>query len=244
MSVIRFGFVALFALAHLVSVHAQDAAKKPATRKINPVFQKPIDDPDLPYVLLIGDSISIGYTLDVRRELAGVANVYRPATNCGPTTRGLAEIDNWLGDRKWDLVHWNHGLHDLKYMGPKGQNLADPQAEDSHQQVAMDQYAANIKKIAERIKHSARIVIWRETTPVPQGAQGRVVGDAAKYNEAAATVIAEVGGIETDPFFQFAESIKQHQRPANVHYTPEGSKQLGKHVAEVIKHALDRHPKN
>ena len=236
---IRIGICIVAALAQLVSAQAQDAPKKGAARKVNPVFAAPKEDPNLPYVLIIGDSISIGYTLDVRRELQGVANVYRPPTNCGPTTKGLAEIDSWLGDRKWDVVHWNHGLHDLKYMGPKGQNLADPKAPTSHPQVPIDDYTSNIERLAKRIKQSAKVVIWRETTPVPEGAAGRVVGDSAKYNAAAAKAIANVGGIQTDPFFAFAESVKEQQRPANVHYTPEGSKRLGSHVAKVIRTALD-----
>ena len=126
-------------------------------------------------------------------------------------------------------------------MGPKGQNLADPNDAASHQQVPIDQYQANMEELARQIKQSAKIAIWRETTPVPDGAAGRVVGDSKKYNDAAAKAMENVGGIQTDPFFDFAESINEHQRPANVHYTPEGSKQLGKHVAEVIRSALEQH---
>jgi acyl-CoA thioesterase-1 len=48
-----------------------------------------MDDPALPRVLLIGDSISIGYTLPARAELQGVANVHRIPTNGGPTSNGL-----------------------------------------------------------------------------------------------------------------------------------------------------------
>ena len=106
----------------------------------------------LPNVLLIGDSISIGYTVMVREALAGEANVFRPLTNCGPTTKGLESLDQWLGDRKWDVIHFNFGLHDLKYMGPNNENLADPHAETSHQQVPIEQYAANLKQIANRLK--------------------------------------------------------------------------------------------
>ena len=43
-------------------------------------------------VLLIGDSISIGYTLAVRRALKGKANVQRPADNCGSTDRGVERL--------------------------------------------------------------------------------------------------------------------------------------------------------
>ena len=58
----------------------------------------PIEDvPGLPRVLLIGDSISIGYTLSVRAALKGVANVHRIPTNGGPTSKGLENIEAWLG---------------------------------------------------------------------------------------------------------------------------------------------------
>lgn len=123
-------------------------------------------------------------------------------------------------------------------MGPKGENLADPEAEGSHQQVPIDQYAANLKQIASRLKKTGATVIWCETTPVPKGAQGRVVGDSARYNAAAAKVMAELGGIRTDPLYDFAIKHADMQREANVHYTPEGSAQLAGQVASVIRQAL------
>ncbi|MDR2675341.1 MAG: hypothetical protein LBC18_10905, partial [Opitutaceae bacterium] len=60
------------------------------------------DTPGLPRVLLIGDSISIGYTLQVRALLAGRANLHRIPVNGGATEVGLAKIDDWLGKGKWD----------------------------------------------------------------------------------------------------------------------------------------------
>ena len=211
-------------------------------QRANPAFTDPEVDANLPNVLLIGDSISIGYHLAAREALAGKANVYRPKTNCGPTTRGLEQIDQWLGDRNWDVVHWNFGLHDLKYMGPGGENLADPADPSSHPQVALDDYKANVAELAERIKKQGKVVIWRETTPVPKGAAGRVPGDASRYNAAAAEAIAEVGGIQTDPFFAFAETVAEMQQPAYVHSTAEGPRALGEHVAAVILEALPATP--
>ncbi|MEM1069178.1 MAG: SGNH/GDSL hydrolase family protein [Planctomycetota bacterium] len=195
-------------------------------------------DPKLPNVLLIGDSISIGYMLDVRKQLDGKANVFRPSTNCGPTTRGVESIDEWIGDRKWDVIHWNHGLHDLKYMGPKGENLADPAKETSKPQVALEDYKANLKKLVERIKETGASVIWCETTPVPEGAKGRVVGDSKIYNDAAAEVMKQAGEIEINPLYDFAIKHAEMQRKANVHYTPEGSAKLAEQVAKTVQAAL------
>ncbi|QDT08121.1 SGNH/GDSL hydrolase family protein [Planctomycetes bacterium K23_9] len=213
--------------------------KRPAKKKRapNPAFQPPEIQEGLPNVLLIGDSISIGYMVPARQELKGIANVFRPSTNCGPTTNGVAKVDAWVGDRKWDVIHFNFGLHDLKYMGPKGQNLADPQSAESKPQVSIDDYAANLTTIAKRLKKTGATVIWRQTTPVPEGAKGRVVGDSRQYNEVAAKVMEEVGGIQTDAMFDFATKEVQ-TLPANVHYSKEGSAKLGAHVADVVKQAL------
>lgn len=214
------------------------ARPKKKRRAPNPAMKPITDDPNLPRVLLIGDSISIGYTVAVRELLAGKANVHRPSTNCGPTTRGLEQIDQWLGAGRWDVVHFNWGLHDLKYMGPQG--LADPDASDSHPQVPIDQYEANLRKLVDRMKKTGAMLIWCATTPVPSGCKGRVVGDAAKYNAAAAGIMKE-HEIAIDDLYAYAKPrLKEIQRLANVHFSPDGSKELAKQVAKCIETALAR----
>lgn len=214
---------------------------KPApqqARKPNPAMAKVIDDPKLPRVLLIGDSISIGYTAPVRELLQGKANVHRPLTNCGPTTKGVSELDAWLGDGSWDVIHFNFGLHDLKYMGPEGQNLADPDDKTSHQQVPPKEYAENLEQIVTRLEKTGAKLIWRNTTPVPPGAKGRVVGDSAKYNAVAAEIMAK-HKIPTDDLFTMSKDrMEEIMRPANVHYFPDGSKALAKQVAATIEKVL------
>ncbi len=218
---------------------AKQPVKKPAPKKKKPGAMTPVtDDPKLPRVLLIGDSISIGYTVPVRQLLAGKANVHRPLTNCGPTTRGLAGIDAWLGDKKWDVIHFNFGLHDLKYMGPKGQNLADPKDPTSHMQVPIDEYEKNLRKIVARLKKTGAVLIWRSTTPVPQGAKGRVVGDSAKYNAVAAKIMKE-NNITIDDHYAFCmPRLDKMQLKANVHFTPAGSKMLAEEAVKAITAAL------
>jgi lysophospholipase L1-like esterase len=191
-------------------------------------------------VLLIGDSISMGYTVPVRRLLEGKADVRRPPANCGPTTRGIEQIDAWLGDGHWDVIHFNFGLHDLKFLGPNGENLADPDAADSHQQVPIDQYEKNLRQLVARLKKTGAVLIWCTTTPVPEGAKGRRPGDAAKYNAAAAAVM-EQNGIATDDLYAFAKPrLAEIQQPANVHFTKEGSELLARQVAAAIEKALEK----
>jgi hypothetical protein len=219
---------------------AEPAKPKPARKAPNPVMQPIQDDANLPRVLLIGDSISIGYTLPVRKLLEGKANVHRVLTNCGPTTRGLEQIEQWLGDKPWDVIHFNWGLHDLKYMGPAGQNLADPQAADSRQQVPPAEYEANLRKLVQRLKKTGAALIWCSTTPVPEGAQGRLPEDAARYNQIAAGIMEEQG-VAINDLYAFAKPrLAEIQLPANVHFSPEGSATLAQEVARAIGTALEK----
>ena len=90
-------FVLLLIVAIASTTAAQDQ-KAPAKKKAapNPAFEPVKDVAGLPRVLIIGDSISIGYPAGAARLLKGKANVHRPATNCGPTTRGVEQIEQWL----------------------------------------------------------------------------------------------------------------------------------------------------
>ncbi|MDP6354460.1 MAG: SGNH/GDSL hydrolase family protein, partial [Planctomycetota bacterium] len=74
-------------------------------RRPNPALKSIEDAEGLPRVLLIGDSISIGYTLATRAQLKGKANVHRIPANGGDTRRGLQSMDKWLGEGKWDVIH-------------------------------------------------------------------------------------------------------------------------------------------
>ncbi|MCA9078272.1 MAG: SGNH/GDSL hydrolase family protein [Planctomycetaceae bacterium] len=225
-----FGLLVVTAMTTVTTAQDGKSTDKPEP-KPNPAFAQVIDDPTLPRVLLIGDSISIGYTVPVQEMLKGKANVHRVPTNAGPTTKGLMHIDEWLGDKPWDVIHFNWGLHDLKYIDDEG-GLVD--VEQGHQQVSIEQYEQNLCKLIARLKQTDAKLIWRSTTPVPEGATGRVVGDAAKYNAVAAAIMQEQG-IPTDDQYTFAMScLDEIQRPANVHFTPEGSRRLAEQVVKAV----------
>ena len=193
--------------------------------------------PGLPRVLLIGDSISIGYTLPTRALLKGKVNLHRIPTNGAPTIKGLEQIDAWLGKKKWDLIHFNWGLHDLKYMGPNGENLF-PREKGGKVQVPIQEYEKNLERLVVRLKKTNAKLVWRNTTPVPPGSKGRYVGDSIKYNAAAARVMIRHGIPTHDLFTMSKKRMKEIMLPANVHYTKDGSEVLGGDVATVILEAL------
>ena len=202
----------------------------PLTAQENPAFRPVVDDPGLPRVLLIGDSISIGYTVPVQELLGGVANVHRIPENGGPTTRGLERIDGWLGDARWDLIHFNFGLHDLKRMS------------DGRQLVELAEYERNLDRLAARLEKTGAKLIWASTTAVPDAdlSPPRKDADVEAYNQAAARVMKK-HGFPIDDLYAFTKPIlSEIQRPVNVHFTDQGSKKLAETVAAAIRKELSR----
>ena len=197
-------------------------------------FRGPIpeieDTAGLPRVLLIGDSISIGYTVPVRMLLAGKANVHRIAGNAGPSSNGVFLIDTWLGKDKWDLIHFNFGLHDLKRL------------DDGKHQVPIESYERYLRLIVQRLKKTGARMIWATTTPVPDAkvSPPRVPADVGVFNAAAARVMKE-HDVPIDDLYGFAlPRLSEIQMPANVHFTPAGSESLAKQVAGAIERALPK----
>ena len=220
----------------MLALHAFGQVQNTKPKRPNPMA--PIKEmPGLPRVLLIGDSISIGYTLPTRALLKGKVNLHRIPTNGGPTIKGLEQIDTWLGQKKWDVIHFNWGLHDLKYMGPNGENLF-PKDKGGKVQVPIQEYEKNLERLVVRMKKTNAKLIWRNTTPVPPGSKGRYVGDSIKYNAAAARVMIRHGIPTHDLFTMSKKRMKEIMLPANVHYTKDGSEVLGGDVAMVILEAL------
>lgn len=193
------------------------------------------DAPGLPRVLLIGDSISIAYTQQVRAELKGAANVHHPDENCGPTVFGLDRLDAWLGTGKWAVIYFNFGLHDLKYLDAQ-ENYVMP--DKGHQVASPEQYGKNLRELVKRLQRIGAKLIFATTTPVPAGTNGRVEGSERAFNEIGRQVMQE-SGVAIDDLHAFAlPRLAEIQLPQNVHFTPAGSDVIARHVAATIRAAL------
>ncbi len=193
------------------------------------------EEPSLPQVLIIGDSISIGYFKPTQALLEGHAVVVHNPGNAAHTANGLKRLTQWLGDTQWDVIHFNHGLHDLKYIDEQGKNVA---VEKGKQQIPIEDYEINLEALVTRLKATGAKLIFATTTPVPDGTGFRVKGDAEKYNCAAVKVM-ERHGIAINDLYSFAlPRLGDIQRPQNVHFTPQGSELLAEQVADAILKAL------
>lgn len=196
----------------------------------NPAFAPIEETPGLPRVLLIGDSISIGYTLPTRELLKGKANVLRPAANGATTKFTLEHIDEWLGDKKWDVIHCNWGLHDLRIM------------EGGKHQVSLEDYEKNLNLLITRLKKTGAKVIFATTTPVPEGKVNplRNPADVPKFNAVALRVMKQQKVRVDDLYKAMLPKVAELQQPVNVHFKEAGYRFLAEHVAAEISRALKK----
>ena len=203
-------------------------------------------DPSLPNVLILGDSISIGYTLPVRNILGGKANVFRPMRrdgkgpdNCGDTTIGLANIDNWLGDTKWDVIHFNWVLWDLCYRHPDSKEQGKRDKVNGTLSTQPEDYEKNLETLVTRLKKTGAKLIWAHTTIVPEGEVGRFTGDDVKYNAIAARVM-ERNGIPVNDLHTLSKGFPADHftGPGDVHFTNKASGLLAEQVAAEISKLL------
>ena len=183
-------------------------------------------------VILIGDSIRMGYQDTVRQELAGAAEVWMPEANGGTTSNVLAHLDEWALDKQPAVVHINCGLHDLR---------KDFDATESA--VPLAEYQANVRSIVKQIQDkTGATVIWATTTAVNEKWHhetkpfDRFEADVDAYNQAAIAVAEELDVPVDDLYSVVVEAGRDRiLRPDGVHFNDEGSAILGKAVAAAIR---------
>ncbi len=196
---------------------------------------------EIPRVVLIGDSIRIGYAPKVAEKLNGEAIVISPSSNGGDSENVLKHLDDWVIAEKPDLVHINCGLHDLKRSKSNG----------SHQ-VEIERYRANLRTIVERIRKSTRAsIIFASTTPIIDERHAkrkadfdRTEADVVRYNAAMIETLRNLD-IPIDDLHAIVpnEAAGGIMRSDGTHYEPEGYDKLAQAVADCVRRriAIDRY---
>ncbi|NLE37410.1 MAG: SGNH/GDSL hydrolase family protein, partial [Pirellulaceae bacterium] len=152
----------------------------------------------------------------------------------GDTARGLENLDKWLGDKPWDVIHFNWGLHDVKRQKNGKRDVRGPLVRTP------EDYAKNLDELVRRLKKTDAVLIWAATTPVPEGAAGRRKGDEVALNREAAKIMKKHDVKTNDLYGYILPQLKKTQRPRDVHFTNKGSEILAKKVVEEITAALGR----
>jgi lysophospholipase L1-like esterase len=183
-------------------------------------------------VILIGDSIRMGYQPTVQELLGQQVELWAPQENGGTSANVLAHLDEWVLARCPDILHLNCGLHDLK-----------TEFGAASQAVPLHAYEANLCQIVERIVEQGSIqLIWAATTPVNEiwhharKPFDRSEADVRAYNDVARRVVT-AHGVPIDDLYQVIVDAgrDQYLEPDGVHFSSAGYALLGQAVASAIR---------
>lgn len=188
-----------------------------------------------PRVVLIGDSIRMGYQKKVRAALQGLAIVKAPHENCGNSFRLREHLGAWVIAHRPDVVHFNAGIHDLGWM--PGEEAP---------RFTTTTYARNLRLIAERLQRETEAtLVFATTTPflLPFGAETppaecTVAAVVARYNRAA-TKVMQAKGVELNDLY--GEVMRAGPQrclgPDKLHMNERGHAVLSRAVVAAVRKA-------
>ncbi len=190
-------------------------------------------------VVLIGDSIRLGYQPVVARRLDAAARVWGPEENCGSTRAVVANLDEWILRRlePGAVVHLNAGLHDLRR----------PPGTSGRPAVPIPEYVANLRTIVGSVTRIAKVtLVLATTTPVDDLRHGsgrrpeRHEADVVDYNAALRRVADELG-VTVDDLYAVVDLDRERLLGADgVHLSHVGNTRVGDAVATELRRVLER----
>ena len=189
------------------------------------------------HIVLIGDSIRMGYDKYTKEALAGVAEVYYPSENCRFAEYVLRYAHEWKKNGEWpteiDLVHWNAGLWDvLELFGDAP--LTSP-----------EYYTEAIARVDKRLRmlfpHAK--MVFATSTAVLEDKMGanfkRHNSIIEQYNRLAVEALSGTDTVINDLYAITRNCPEAWHSDAVHYYTDEGREAIGGTVLSVICRQLD-----
>ena len=191
-----------------------------------------------PSAILIGDSICMGYRPLVQQRISDKIDILGITGNGGDSDNLLKNLDGWAINREADFIHFNCGLHDLKF-----------ERDAKIYQQPIDIYEVNLKKIVEKLKKTDKKLIWATTTPVIDERHNKVkpfdryLRDVQSYNQVALTIMKEAGIVINDLYSVIQGSnIETCLAADGVHFTEFGNKLLTDAVCACLLNVMVHYP--
>jgi lysophospholipase L1-like esterase len=173
----------------------------------------------------------------LRELLKNKANVHFPHENCHSSKDILANIEAYLGNKPWDVIHFNCGIHDVTRLNEAGKSIRG--GEQGKVRVSEEEYRNNLEKIIARLKQTDAELIWCTSTPVDDIFAHRKPHDIERYNAVAKEVMQKHGIPVTDLHKQVSRDGKPKWTDG-AHFTIEGSTENAAIVAPAIEAALSK----
>lgn len=187
-------------------------------------------------ILLLGDSIRLGYDKYVKMAFEDVAEVYYPAENSRFVMYVYRRLHEWKDELKCgddvDVVHWNTGLwDDLILMD--GKHLTPVEIYKEY----VDRTCNMIKILFPKAK-----IIFATSTPVREelftGACKRFNKDTEEYNRVAVEVVKSYGGEINDLYSLAKAAPVEYHSDLTHYYTKEGTRLLTNQVVKCLEESL------
>lgn len=186
-------------------------------------------------VLLIGDSIRMGYDKSVKQTLENVANVYFPEENsrfASYVLRYFHEYKSIVKTGDIDIIHWNAGLWDCLHLF----------GEENHTPIEIYKYY--IERICIRIKKlcpNAKVIFATSTSVQTEKMSPgfiRYNNEIEEYNAAAVEIVTKYG-FSVNDLYSVSVSLPTEAHSDAVHYyTPTGTKAFTDSTVSHILSAL------
>ncbi len=188
-------------------------------------------------ILLLGDSIRLGYGEYVKAVLSDIAETYLPKENCAFAQYTYRWLHVWKENEGYpndiDLVHWNVGLWDvLRSFG-----------EDTF--TSPEYYGEMIKRLQKRIAFlfpNAKQIFATSTSVVESGYEPpyqRFNSDIEKFNTIAIETLTPLG-VGINDLYTLTKSAPSSCRSDMTHfYTMDGIRLLGEKVVKTICENLE-----
>jgi lysophospholipase L1-like esterase len=175
----------------------------------------------LPRVLLIGDSISVGYRPFVEEQLKGKYNVDLFATSKGIIDKSYEkELRYVLSEYKYEVIHFNNGLH--------GWHITDEDYKDG---------IAHLVALLKALSNDAKL-IWATSTPITEAHDNNMLDEAnnsivIRRNMVAQEVINKEK-IKINDLYNLVLGKGEIRRQDKYHYNEEGQMLQAKAVVDSI----------
>lgn len=186
-------------------------------------------------LLLLGDSIRMGYDKSVKKTLENKANVIFPKENCRFAAHFLRYFHEYFEELKGtqiDVIHWNAGLWDCLRLFE----------EEPH--TPIDVYAYYIERICIRIKKlcpNAKVIFATSTKVISEKMNvnfKRYNEDIELYNNIAAEIVKKYG-FEVNDLYSVSEKLPPEAHSDAVHYyTSIGTEAFTNQVLKYVLPAL------
>ncbi len=188
-------------------------------------------------LLLLGDSIRLGYENYVKEALLGEVETYSPKENCAFAQYLFRWLHVWKEKEGYpddiDVVHWNVGAWDSLHIFE----------EDTF--TSLEYYGEMLKRLHKRIRFlfpNAKQIFATNTSVIEEGYEPpyqRYNADIEKFNKIAIETLSPLG-VKINDLYSLTKSAPNSCRSDVTHFnTEDGIRLIGGKVLRVICEELE-----